>query len=158
MYFPRCSFLLFILFAAVSGQTPPPQTSEAAAPTSPAPTSKEVHNLVKEGSAAIPQLQAALASSDGDIRVEAVKALVSIGGPKTVAPLVVATHDNSEEIQIRATDGLVNAYLPGYLPTGWTAPFHKFGSMMTERFSKRDDRAIEAYVIVSPDVFTVCEA
>jgi hypothetical protein len=37
--------------------------------------------------------------------------LAEIGGPKTLEPLLAAARDNDPEMQIRATEGLVNVYL-----------------------------------------------
>jgi HEAT repeat protein len=63
---------------------------------------------------------------DVNVRVEAVKALVEIGGPKTLDALVRAAVDNDPEVQIRSTDGMVNVYLPGILrragPSARAAP------------------------------------
>ncbi len=74
---------------------------------------KEVRELAKGGSNAIPQLQALLKNQDLNIRVEAVKSIVDIGTQRSLDPLIEATSDSDAEIQIRATDGLVNFYLPG---------------------------------------------
>src|SRR5215472_7638016 len=79
---------------------------------------KEVRELAKGGSNAIPQLQALLKSPDLEIRVEAVKSIVEIGTQRSLDPLIEATSDSDAEIQIRATDGLVNFYMPGYVKTG----------------------------------------
>ena len=49
------------------------------------------------------------------MRVEAVKQLT---GARALDALILATHDNDPEVQIEATDGLVNFYLPGYVQTG----------------------------------------
>src|SRR6266849_2496265 len=79
---------------------------------------KDVRNLAKQGSSAIPRLQELLRNPDLDIRVEAVKSITEIGTQASLAPLIQATADNDAEVQIRATDGLVNFYLPGYVQTG----------------------------------------
>ena len=77
-----------------------------------------VRELAKMGPDAIPRLAPYVSDPDTGVRVETVKALVDIGGPKTVEALVRAASDNDAEVQIRATDGLVNVYLPGYVKTG----------------------------------------
>ena len=79
---------------------------------------KDVRNLAKQGSSALPRLQELLRNPDLEIRVEAVKAITEIGTQASLAPLIQATADNDAEVQIRATDGLVNFYLPGYVQTG----------------------------------------
>ena len=65
--------------------------------------------------APFPSLQELLKNPDTDVRVEAVKQLTEIGTPRSLDPLILATRDNDPEVQIRATDGLVNFYLPGYV-------------------------------------------
>src|SRR5579859_5015794 len=82
---------------------------------------KDVRNLAKQGSSALPRLQELLRNPDLDIRTEAVKAITEIGTQGSLAPLIQATADNDPEIQIRATDGLVNFYLPGYVQNGFGA-------------------------------------
>ena len=85
---------------------------------------KDVRNLAKQGSSALPRLQELLRNPDLDIRLEAVKAITDIGTQGSLAPLIQATADNDPEVQIRATDGLVNFYLPGYVQT-WTGRVHQ---------------------------------
>src|SRR3989442_13484938 len=76
---------------------------------------KDVRNLAKQGSSALPRLQELLRNPDLEIRVEAVNAITEIGTQASLAPLIQATADNDFEVQIPATDGLVNFYLPGYV-------------------------------------------
>src|ERR1051326_8263117 len=78
---------------------------------------KDVREMAKGGANAIPQLAALLTNPDVDIRLEAVKQIAEIGTQYSLDPLIVATRDTDAEIKIRATDGLVNFYLPGYLKT-----------------------------------------
>jgi len=73
---------------------------------------KSVRDLVKQGQDSIPRIAPYVRDPDTGVRVEAVKGLIELGGPRTVEPLVAAAGDNDPEVQIRATDGLVNAYLP----------------------------------------------
>ncbi len=62
--------------------------------------------------------------------MEAVKAIVKIDTETSLEPLIKATHDNDSEVQIRATDGIINFYLPGYIAksglsgslSAWSAP------------------------------------
>src|ERR1700682_6065127 len=76
---------------------------------------KDIRNLAKQGSSALPRLQDLLRNPDLDSRIEAVKAITEIGTQGSLAPLVQATADNDPEVQIHGTDGLVNFYLPGYV-------------------------------------------
>src|SRR6266404_4970008 len=115
---------------------------------------KEVRELAKGGSSVIPQLQALLKSPDLDIRVEAVKAIVEIGTQRSLDPLIEATRDSDAEIQIRAADGLVNFYLPGYVRTGLSAKLQRVGKGIKGKFTDTNDQVIEPYVQVRPEVIT----
>src|SRR3954452_7745907 len=77
-----------------------------------------IRDLGKKNSQAIPPLAQYLSDPNRDIRVEAVKAIVKIGTEASLDPLIKAAHDKDAEIQIRATDGIVNFYLPGYVTRG----------------------------------------
>src|ERR1700692_1209009 len=96
---------------------------------------KEVRELAKGGSSVIPQLQALLKNPDLDIRIEAVKSIVDIGTQRSLDPLIEATRDADAEIQIRATDGLVNFYMPGYVRTGLGAKLQRVGKSIKGRFT-----------------------
>ncbi len=113
---------------------------------------KTVHDLSKQGEDAISQIVPYVTDPDLSVRIEAVKALVDIGGPRTVDPLVVATRDNDPEIQIRATDGLVNFYLPGYIKVGLSGSLHRVGTTIKAKFTDTNDKIIDAFVQVRPDV------
>src|SRR6266850_2618199 len=115
---------------------------------------KDVRELAKGGSNAIPQLQALLKNADLDIRVEAVKSIVDIGTQRSLDPLIEATSDSDAEIQIRATDGLVNFYLPGYVRTGFSARLQRVGTGIKGKFTDTNDQVIDAYVQVRPEVIT----
>ena len=65
------------------------------------------------GSESIPKIAPYLSDPELDVRLEAVKAIVDIGTERSLDPLIKATHDNDPEIQIRATDGLVNFLCAG---------------------------------------------
>ena len=84
-----------------------------------------------------------------DVRREAVKAIVDIGTQRSLDPLVKAAGDNDPEIQIRATDGLVNFYVPGYVKTGLTASLRRAGSSIKAKIIDNDDLVIDPYIQVS---------
>src|SRR5689334_19533596 len=86
---------------------------------------KDVREIAKGGTGAIPRLQELLKSPSNDVRVEVVKQLTEIGTQRSLDPLIEATRDNDAEVQIRATDGIVNFYLPGYVRTGIGASFRR---------------------------------
>jgi HEAT repeat protein len=113
---------------------------------------KAAKELAKQGSAAIPRLDALLADPAVEVRIEAVKALVEIGTVRSLNPLIRATTDNDPEVQIRATDGLVNFYLPGYVQTGLTASLRRVGGAIRAKFGDASDTVIDPYIEVRPEV------
>ena len=115
-------------------------------------TVKDVRNTAKLGSRAIPQLAGYLNSPDVNVRVEAVKSLTEIGGADSIDPLIKATHDNDAEVQVHATDGLVNFYLPGYVKTGLASKVTRVGNSIKSHFSDTNDQVIDAYIRVRPEV------
>jgi HEAT repeat protein len=112
---------------------------------------RTVRDLAKQGDDAIPKIVPSLSDPDVGVRVEAVKALIQIGGPKTLDGLVRAAGDNDAEIQIRATDGLVNVYLPGYVKTGLSGRISRAGASVTAKFTDTNDQVIDPFVQVRPD-------
>lgn len=114
---------------------------------------RAVKDLAKSGSDSIPRLQPYLADPVVEVRVEAVKALVEIGTSRSLDPLIAATRDNDPEIQIRATDGLVNFYLPGYArSSGFSSSLKRAGSVIRAKFVEPPDQAIDPFIPVRPDV------
>jgi HEAT repeat protein len=113
---------------------------------------RSVRELAKQGDDAIPKLAPYVGDPDLNVRLEAVKALVEIGGPKTLDPLVRAARDNDPEVQIRVTDGLVNFYLPGYVKTGLSGTLQRAGNSVRGKFTDTNDQIIDAFVQVRPDV------
>jgi HEAT repeat protein len=113
---------------------------------------KDVREIAKGGSAAIPRLRALLKTPNTEIRLEAVKQIVEIGGQHSLDPLVEATSDNDPEIQIRATDGLVNFFVPGYVKTGLSASLRRVGTSLKSRFTDTNDQVIDPYMQVQPAI------
>ena len=113
---------------------------------------RTVRDLGKLGQESIPKIDPYVGDVDLSVRVEAVKALIDIGGPRTVDPLVRATHDNDPEVQIRATDGLVNVYLPGYVKVGLSGSLQRVGTSVKAKFVDTNDQVIDAFVEVRPEV------
>jgi HEAT repeat protein len=117
-------------------------------------TPKDVRNAAKLGSRAVPQLTGYLDNQDVSVRVEAVKALTEIGGTAVLDPLLKATRDNDPEVQIRATDGLVNFYLPGYVRTGMASKISRVGTQIKSHFTDTNDQVIDSFIRVRPEVIT----
>jgi HEAT repeat protein len=113
---------------------------------------KAVRELGKGGSGEISKIEPFVSDPDLDVRLEAVKAIVDIGSQSSLNPLIKATSDNDAEVQIRATDGLVNFYVPGYVKTGLTAPLRRMGTSIKSRFTETNDQVIDSYIQVRPEV------
>jgi HEAT repeat protein len=136
-----------LFFSAVPGAV----AQDAARP-------KDVRETAKAGPTAIPKLADYLKNSDHDVRLEAVKQIGEIGTVRSLDPLIAATHDPDSEIQIRATDGLVNFYLPGYLKTGFAGSLRRAGSDLKGKFTDTNDKIIDPYITVRPEVITALGA
>ena len=137
-------FFLTVLFPVVQAQD-----------TDPKQKVRTLRDLAKQGDDAIPKVASYSSDPDVGVRAEAVKALVEIGGPKTVDGLIRAAGDNDPEVQIRATDGLVNVYLPGYVKTGGlSATLSRVGSAVKAKFSDTNDQVVDPFVQVRADVIT----
>jgi HEAT repeat protein len=113
---------------------------------------RAAHDLGRQGEDAIPKLLPYVNDNDVSVRIEAVKSLDDIGGPKTVDALVKLAVDPDPEIEVRATDGLVNVYLPGYLKNGISGSLQRVGNSIKTKFSDSNDQVIDAYVEVRPEV------
>jgi HEAT repeat protein len=113
---------------------------------------RDVRDLAKQGEDAIPKIVPYVSDPDVGVRAEAVKALIQVGGPKTLDGLVRAAGDNDAEVQIRATDGLVNVYLPGFVKTGLSGRLSRVGGSVTAKFADTNDQVIDPFVQVRPDV------
>jgi HEAT repeat protein len=107
---------------------------------------KDVREMGKGGVSAMPKLAALLTNADLNIRLEAVKQISEIGTQYSLDPLIQATRDSDSEIQIRATDGLVNFYLPGYLKTGFGASLRRAGTSIKGHFTDTNDQVIDPYI------------
>jgi HEAT repeat protein len=119
---------------------------------------KDVREIGKGGSNALARLQELLKNPTRDVRVEAVKQITDIGTARSIDPLIEATRDNDPEVQLRAIDGLVNFYLPGYVQTGFAASIKRVGTSIKGKFTDLNDQVIEPYVIVRPEVISALGA
>lgn len=110
---------------------------------------KAARALAKSGSESIAQLIPLLKDSSVDVRREAVRSIIAIGTQHSLDPLITATHDNDPEVQIRAVDGLVNFYVPGYVESG---TLQKLSSAVHSGFDRENRQVIDGYVTVRPEV------
>ena len=116
-----------------------------------AQTAKDVRAAAKPGQSAIPAIAAYLTAPTLDTRVEAVKQLIGVGGKDTIDPLIRATRDADPEMQIRAADGIVNFYVPGYVKTGPGASLVRAGASIKARLSDSNDQIVDAFIAVRPE-------
>jgi HEAT repeat protein len=99
-------------------------------------------------SQSITELAGWLDDSSNEVRFEAVQAIAQIGTQHSLEPLIRATRDNDPAVQMRAVEGLVNFYLPGYSQ----GRFERVGNALKGRFTDTNDQVIPAYVTVREDV------
>jgi HEAT repeat protein len=112
-----------------------------------------IRDAAKRDSQAIPTLTDYLKDSDVDVRDEAVKAIVNIGTQYSLDPLIKATHDNDPGVQIRAVDGLVNFYVPGYVTRGGvTHTFTRVSKRIKSELSTGNDQVVGPSVSARADV------
>lgn len=113
---------------------------------------KDVRAVAREGQAAIPKVAPYLNSAALGTRIETVRQLIALGGKDSIDPLIQATRDADPEMQIRATDGLVNYYLPGYVKQGLGSTLVRAGNSVRARFGENNDQIVDAFVAVRPEV------
>lgn len=117
---------------------------------------RALRDLARQGSPAIERVASYLQDADVEVRREAVKALVQIGTVRSLDSLVLAGRDNDAEVQIRAIDGLVNFYLPGYVEHGLSATLRRAGKMITARWQKTaNEDVVEPDTPVRPEIVAV---
>jgi HEAT repeat protein len=113
---------------------------------------KYVKSLAKEGPAGMPKVLPYAQDPDVDVRRAVVETMVRIGGPSSLEPLTQALADADEEILIRATDGVVNFYLPGYWERGLSGSLKRAGTRLVSRWSDSNDQIVPAHVEVRPEI------
>jgi len=113
---------------------------------------KAARALASQGTQGLPWLERLLSDPDLDVRIEAVKSIVEINTEKSLDPLLQATRDSDPEIQIRATDGLVNFYLPGYVQSGFGATLRRTGRQLKGRFTDTNDQVIDPFLKPRPEI------
>lgn len=113
---------------------------------------KQIRELAKHDSQSIPAIAQYLNDPSADVRIEAVKAIVSIGTQHGLTPLLHATADSDAEVQIRATDGIVNFYVPGYVAKGLGSTFTRTSRFVKGYFNSRNDLEVEAGITVREDL------
>lgn len=108
---------------------------------------RAARDLAKGGSDAIAKLKPMVTDPSREVRLEAVKSILAISTQHSIDPLIQATRDNDPEIQVRAVDGIVNFYLPGYLQSG----MQRLGTAVKQRFDQENTQVIDPFVTVRED-------
>ncbi len=112
-----------------------------------------IRELGKRDWNVLPALAQYLSDPNPEIRVEAIKAIVRIDTEHSLDMLVQATRDRDENVQIRAVDGIVNVYIPGYVAkSGLTGTMTRGVRQIKGFFSSRNDQVVDADVHVRNDV------
>jgi HEAT repeat protein len=119
---------------------------------------KDVRDIARAGSSAIPKLQELLSNPSVDVRAEAVRQITEIGPPHSLDPLIQASRDGDPVVQMLAADGLVNYYVPGYVKRGVSGTIERVGTGIKSKFTDTNDQAIDAYIAVRPDVIAALVA
>ena len=109
---------------------------------------KAARALRESGPDAIQTLLPLLSDAEKDVRLEAVRSIVTIGTQHSLDPLMQALRDNDPEVQIRATDGLVNFYVPGYVQTGMA----RLSASVRGRFDRENRDAVDTWITVRPEI------
>jgi HEAT repeat protein len=143
----RVSPAWFLAFLAVSG---------AAGQANLRP--KDVRDIARAGSSAIPKLQELLSNPSPDVRAEAVRQITEIGPPHSLDPLIQASRDGDPVVRMLAADGLVNYYVPGYVKHGVSGTIERVGTSIKSKFTDTNDQVIDAYIAVRPDVIAALDA
>jgi len=111
-----------------------------------------VRELGKRDTSALADLAPYLRDSDRDVRLEAVKAVVRIDTKASLDALVEAARDRDPEIRIRAIDGIVNTYLPGYVTSSsLSGNFTNGFRSVKDFFSSRNNQVVDADVVIRAD-------
>ncbi|MBS1874550.1 MAG: HEAT repeat domain-containing protein [Acidobacteria bacterium] len=141
----RAYLVLFAACAAIAGA----QTADTKQRV------KAVRELGKLGSESIPKIEPYLTDAAPEVRAEAVRSIVEIGTGRSIDPLINATRDNDPEVQIRATEGLVNFYSPGYVKQGGiSGSLKRAGSAIRSKFTDTNDLIIDPWIQVRPEVIS----
>jgi len=141
-----CALPLLLFISQVNAQDAKQKSADKA-------QISRIHELQKGDPHGLKEIGGFLQDPDRAVRVEAVKAIVKIGSSASLDPLVSATRDTDAEVRVRATDGIVNVYLPGYVGESSLSGYFTRGVKRVKAFfSARNDSVIDDDVNVREDV------
>lgn len=108
---------------------------------------------MKAGPDGIARVAPLIKDPDPLIRVEAVKAIAEIGSQYSLTPLTQALADADPEVRIRATDGLVNFYVPGYAKTALSSSIRRTGDAVSGKFREaQEPRVLDPWIEARPEI------
>ncbi len=110
-----------------------------------------IRELAKKSSDGIPGIAVYVRDPDLDVRLEAVRRLGDIGGPRTLPPLATFCADSDPEVQLNAIDGIVNIYVPGYIKNGVSRSVRRSAEGVKAKFNDAGDMVVDGYVNVEPE-------
>jgi HEAT repeat protein len=109
---------------------------------------KQIDKLAKDGQNAIPELARFQVDPEEKVRLEAVDALIRVGGIRSADALRTSLKDGSADVQRLAVAGIVNFYLPGYVKQGVRA---KLGALGEKILRAADEPVVDRWVKVRPE-------
>ncbi|MEO5922869.1 MAG: HEAT repeat domain-containing protein [Bryobacteraceae bacterium] len=145
----RLTTIALLSITLVAAQTAPPSSS-----SDPKERVRAIRDLTKQADEGIPGIAAYAADPSVEVRLEAVKSLNAIGGPRTLNGLAQLSADSDPEIQINAVDGLINIFVPGYLKSGIARATTRSGDALKVKFNDPGDLVVDGYVNVTPEAIT----
>lgn len=113
---------------------------------------KALKDYARQGSEVLEKASAYLRDADPVVRREAVRTVTSIGTLRSLDPLLAALDDADAEVIVRATDGLVNFYLPGYVDDSFSATIKRAGDSIAGHFTETNDKAVDRGTPVRPEI------
>jgi HEAT repeat protein len=144
MHFLKRAIVIFLAISAISVAQNPAASSD------PKDRIRTVRELAKRDDA-VAALAPYLRDSAVEVRMEAVRRLNEIGGARVVPGLVIASADTDAEVQIHATDGLIEIFVPGYSKNGIARTTSRSGDVVKVRFNDPGDLVIDGYIRVPPE-------
>jgi len=118
---------------------------------------KDVRDIARAGSSAIPKLQELLSNPSPEVRAEAVRQITEIGPPHSLDPLIQATRRRSRgpDAGCRWPGEFLCA---GLRETGRQRDHRARGTGIKSKFTDTNDQVIDAYIAVRPDVIAALDA
>jgi HEAT repeat protein len=113
----------------------------------------DIRNLEKQGAAGINKLEQFFKDPDAVVRRAAAKAIAGIGSARSLEPLLTAAADPDPETAVRAMDGLVNFYVPGYQERSYTPALRRDKQgLLSAGSPAANEQLADPGIVVRPEV------